>query len=141
MPPFLGLTIVLSQVLSSAERKELMELVRQNGGMLADIVTKATSFVVSQATQQREGEEGVDEAAAKEHLVPGVTKDFLTESVDRHELQDMEAHLLWGEARRLSNHIEEKTTSRFKEKRGVKIDQDVGEELLKTAHMLVDRQA
>jgi len=143
-PTFSGQVIVLSRHEPDSSqgslREDLTKLVRENGGMLADTVTKATSFVVS-LTGQTEGE---DEAKAAELRVPGVRYAFLQDSAEKGDLQDMETYLLWGEARR-RREVEEKTTSHFKEKRGVKLDTDVDNcdcgKLSETSHVLVDRQA
>merc|ERR1712107_135306 len=64
----------------------------------------------------------------------------VTDTAEAGEVQDMENYLLWGEARKLSHTVKEKATSKFKEKAGVRMDTDVGEEMLQKAHVLVDKK-
>lgn len=134
-PPFLGLTIVTL----GRNANKLGELIKHNGGAIADAITKATTFVVAASQEAAESIDGKGVESAKEMRIPGVAEEFIKSCVDAGEFQDMTPHLLWGEAFRLKG-IEEVVTTKLVEKDGVSIDSDVGD-LIKTTHVLVDRNA
>jgi len=116
-----------------ADTQRIVDLVRSNGGGIADSLTSSVTFVV--------GNKATPAGEAKALGVPGVTASFVDKSVEIGELQGMESALLWGEPRRFRSSIAEAPTSRFVNIRGVNMDADVGESLLETSHVLVDRQA
>jgi len=135
-PPLLGLTFVITEMGEDDMTKEqLIEIVRQNGGALADTVTKATTCVIAGADAEEGAVAAID--SAKELGVPGVSQSYVIDSIENKELEDMAPHLLWGEPTR-SRKIEETVSIRFVEKRGISMDVDIGD-LAKTAHVLVDK--
>jgi len=131
----LGLTVFVDSGLRDAEH--LVESIQTNGGVVVANISKAITFVLA-----------VDEDAdcveeAKELGVPGVEKDFIAECLEKGthwEDHEMSSSLVWGEARSRKRGPEETQSAKFVEKRGVRMDQDVGE-LKDKAHVLVDTAA
>merc|ERR1719379_189431 len=136
-PALFDFTFYLAGSLDSTAAQELTDLIRANGGEIADAVAKSVTCVV--ATDD-EDENDTLIADAKEVGVPGVGLDFVRECVENGsgEDVDMTPHLLWGEARTRKRRVQETVASTFVEKRGVQMDTDVGE-LKDKAHVLVDK--
>lgn len=138
-PVFLGVTVSVVCDGDNLKKDKIIELIQQNGGSCADAVTKAAICVVGAAEMVNDENNEVLQIAKKLSL-PGVSDEFISGSVEAGELLDMSLHLLWGEARR-DRTVGEAQTSKFVEKDGVRMDSDVGEEMLGKAHVLVDRNA
>jgi len=134
-PPFLGLTVVVL----GRNASKLAEQIKNNGGAVADAITKATTFVVAKSKEAAVAADSKGVESAEEMRIPGVAEEFIKNCVDAGEFQDMTPLLLWGEAIRRKGP-EETVTSKFIEKDGVQVDTDVGD-LIKTTHVLVDRNA
>jgi len=135
-PPFLGLTMVVFEKGDTRTKSQLEELIKANGGSVADSLTKVATCVVSYSGAADDEDEPIV-AEAKELSIPGVSEAFIVESAEAGELQDMTPHLLWGEASK-RKEIAEGQTSKFIEKMGVNMDADVGE-LAGTVHVLVEK--
>lgn len=141
-PAFLGVTLVVLERGDTLGKEELEDMIKKNGGSVADTVTKAALCVVSHGgVVNDDDEEGAEEhekvAKAKQLNICGVGEDFVTESIKEGELQDLAPYILWGEPPR-RKQVAEGQSSKFIEKMGVSMDADVGE-LAQTAHVLVDK--
>ena len=73
-----------------------------------------STFVCNMDTDLEKHEEALKEA--KKCEVPGVSEEYLVDSAEKGELEEMTPYLLWGEARRRHRAMEETVTSRFVEK-------------------------
>jgi len=118
-------------------KQQIAEFVQKHGGTFVESISKATTCIVTTQEVAEQEPEHDDVETAKEFNVPGVEDTFLTDSVEKGDIQDMIPYLLWGEARKRKRKIEETVSSRFIEKDGVSMDADVGE-LASKAHVLVD---
>ena len=74
-PAFLGLTLVVHEKGDTKTKAQLEELIKANGGSVADSVTKAALCVVSYTGIVDDDEPAV--TAAKEHFLPGVGEAFV----------------------------------------------------------------
>jgi len=136
-PPLADVEVAVIERGKNMTKEQISELVQKHGGTFVESISKATTVVVTTEETANEVPEHDDVETAKEFGVPGVEDTFLTESVEKGSLEDMESYLLWGEARKRKRKIEETVSSRFIEKDGVSMDADVGE-LASKAHVLVD---
>jgi len=143
-PAFLGSTLVVLERGDTMSKEELEELIRKNGGSVADSLTKAALCVVSHGgVVEKEDDEDENEKdhevvdKAKQLNICGVGEDFITGSIEAGELLDLAPFLLWGEPPR-RKQVAEGQTSKFIEKMGVAMDADVGE-LASSVHVLVDK--
>nr|USW07835.1 poly [ADP-ribose] polymerase 1 [Crypthecodinium cohnii] len=141
-PAFLGHTFVVLERGDTLSKEELEEMIKKNGGSIADNITKVAYCVISHGgVVEKEEEEDEDHegvAKATKLQVCGVGENFVTESIEAGEMMDLAPYILWGEPPR-RKQVAEGQTSRFIEKMGVNMDADVGEEIAQQAHVLVDK--